>query len=53
VDILESQGVGAMVAHGEWADARAARPYASADEQRAVSVATALLSIDHTHDDPD
>ena len=53
VDILESHGVAAMVAHGEWADPRAARPYASADEQRAVSVAAALLSVDNSDDDLD
>ena len=49
--MLETRGVAAMVAHGEWSDPRAARPYASADEQRAVSFAAALTQIDASDDD--
>ena len=51
VDVLESQGVAAMVAHGEWSDPRAAQPYASLEEQRAVSLAAAAEAIDASEDD--
>jgi hypothetical protein len=53
IDVLEANGVAAMVAHGEWADPRAAQPYASAEEQRAVSLATALMAIDASDDEAD
>ena len=53
VDVLESKGVSAMVAHGEWADSRAAQPYATTDEQRAVSFAAAVVAIDASDDDLD
>ena len=42
-----------MVAHGEWANPRAAEPYASADEQQAVRLAAAQYSIDDSDDDQD
>ena len=51
VDVLECHGVKAMVAHGEWANPRAARPYATAEEQHAVAFAAALLEIDASDDD--
>ena len=51
VDMLEEQGVRAMVAHGGWANPRSAEPYASAEEQRAVSFAAAQHSIEDSEDD--
>ena len=51
VDVLEEHGISAMVHHGEWADPRSARPYASADEQRAVGLAAASLVVDASSDD--
>ena len=53
VDVLEERGIAAMVSHGEWADPRSARPYASADEQRAVGLAAASLVVDASDDDDD
>ena len=51
IDVLEQHGVSAMVEHGEWADPRSALPYASAEEQRAVSLAAALGAIEASDDD--
>lgn len=53
IDVLEHQGVAAMVAHGEWANPRSAEPYASAEEQHAVQLAAAMWAIDGSDDDPD
>ena len=49
--MLESQGIRAMVEHGGWYDARAAIPYASHDEQRAVAIAASTICIDASDDD--
>ena len=53
VDMLEDKGIRAMVDHGEWSSARAAEPYASSDEQRAVALAAAALCVDDSDDDLD
>ena len=51
--MLEDKGIRAMVEHGEWSSARAAQPYASADEQNAVAIAAASLCIDDSDEDCD
>ena len=52
VDVLAERGVAAMVEHGGWSSARAAEPYATADEQtdRLLS-SSAALAIDLSDDD--
>ena len=49
--MLEERGVEAMLRHGDWSDRQAAQPYASADEQAAVSLASACQFIDVSDDD--
>ena len=51
VDTLEEHGVAAMVSHGEWSCPRAAEPYASVDEQRAVAMSAAMHVVDESDDD--
>ena len=51
VDVLEAQGVAAMVRHGDWANARSAEPYASRDEQFASALAHARWAVDASDDD--
>ena len=40
-----------MLAHGGWADPRSAEPYATADEQLAVSMAAASQLADISDDE--
>ena len=51
--MLGDRGINAMVDHGEWSSARAAEPYASSDEQKAVAVAAAALCVDDSDEDID
>ena len=51
VDMLEERGVQAMLRHGDWSDRQAAQPYASADEQAAVSLASACQFVGVSDDD--
>ena len=51
IDVLEERGVAALLQHGDWSDKRAAEPYASADEQAAVSQAAACSLVDLSDDD--
>ena len=52
IDILEAHGVSAMLSHGGWSHPRAAEPYATADEQHAVGLASAArLMIDDSDDE--
>ena len=50
-DMLEANGVNAMLRHGEWSSPQAAEPYASRDEQQASSIAVASWAIDASDDD--
>ena len=50
IDVLEHQGINAMVAHRGWASPKSAEPYANADEQRAVTFAAAQLIVDDSDD---
>ena len=43
VDVLETHGLPAMLAHGQWSSPRAAEPYASADEQTAQAMGACLI----------
>ena len=46
VDVLESHGLQAMLAFGQWRSPQAATPYATAGEQTAVGLALAEASGD-------
>lgn len=45
VDILETQGLQAMLSFGQWSSPVAAAPYASFDEQCAQALGTALIDV--------
>ena len=51
IDVLEASGVKEMLRHGDWSSARAAEPYATADEQFAVSMASAAQAPDMSDED--
>ena len=45
IDVLEAHGLKAMLTFGQWSSPQAAMPYASADEQTARALGTALADL--------
>ena len=45
IDVLEAQGLQAMLSFGQWSSPAAAAPYATSDEQCAQALGTAVAEV--------